>query len=131
MFDVLCTFDLVFLGVDRMRYCVPTTDRNRARWPVDGLWHQFETVVGSDLLHNRAGVLPSDVIEANRAAKMRDLDALLVGVFITRAAISDVSGDDFDDFMDNHVEALMRQTKEHPVPVGERIGKARSKYRLT
>ena len=71
------------------------------------------------------------MIEANRAAKMRDLDALLVGIFITRAAISDVSGDEFDDFMDNHVEALMRLTKEHPVPVGDRIGKARAKYRLT
>ncbi|WIY24563.1 hypothetical protein [Parasedimentitalea psychrophila] len=62
---------------------------------------------------------------------MRDLDALLVGIFITRAAISDVSGDDFDDFMDNHVEALMRQAKEHPVPVEDRIGKARARYRLT
>ena len=118
-------------ALGRIRYTTPTTDRNRARWPVHGLWQQFEAVIGSDLLHNRAGVLPSDVIEANRAAKMRDLDALLVGIFITRAAISGVSGDDFDDFMDNHVEALMRQTKEHPVPVGDRIGKARAKYRLT
>jgi hypothetical protein len=88
-------------------------------------------VISNDLLKNCAGVLPSNVIEANRAAKMRELDAQLVGVFITRAAISDVSGDDFDDFMDNHVEALMRQTKEHPVPVGDRIGKARTKYRLS
>ncbi|NIZ63162.1 hypothetical protein DL239_19540 [Sedimentitalea sp. CY04] len=79
---------------------------NRARRPVHVLWRQFEDVVCNDLLQNCAGVLPSDVIEANLAAKMRDLDALLVGIFITRAAISGVSGDDFDDFMDNHAEAL-------------------------
>ena len=118
-------------ALTRMRYTVPTTDRNRARWPVHGLWQQFEAVIGNDLLQNCAGVLPSDVIEANRDAKMRELDAQLVGLFITRAAISDVSGDGFDDFMKTHPEALMRLAKEHPVPVGDRIGKARSRYRLT
>jgi hypothetical protein len=112
-------------------YTPPTTDRNRARWPVHGLWQQFENVIGNDLLQNCAGVLPSDVIEANRAAKMRELDAQLVGLFVTRAAISDVSGNGFDEFMDFHVEALKRQAKEHPVLVGDRIGKARGKYRLT
>ena len=118
-------------ALGRIRYTIPTTDRNRARWPVHGLWQQFEAVIGNDLLQNCAGVLPSDVIEANRDAKMRELDAQLVGLFITRAAISDVSGDGFDDFMKTHPEALMRLAKEHPVPVGDRIGKARSRYRLT
>lgn len=34
----------------RIRYCIPTADANRARWPT------------------RAGVLPSDLIHANRIA---------------------------------------------------------------
>ncbi|WIY24402.1 hypothetical protein [Parasedimentitalea psychrophila] len=88
-------------------------------------------MIGSDLLQNCAGVLLCDVTEANRNAKMRELDAQLVGLFITRAAISDVSSDGFDDFMETHPEALMRLANEHPVPVGDRIGKARSRYRLT
>ena len=45
------------------------------------------------------------VIYANRAAKMRELDALLSGVFITRAAISGVSADGFDEFMEDHFKA--------------------------
>ena len=80
--------------------------------------------------HNCSGVLPSDVIQANSAAKMRELDALLAGIFITRAAISDVSADDFDEFMENHVGALQRQVMEHPKSMEERIEKARGRYRL-
>ena len=118
-------------ALSRIRYTIPTTDNNRARWPVHGLWQQLEDVISNDLLQNCAGVLPSEVIEANRIAKMRELDAQLVGLFITRAAISDVTGDDFDEFMETHVEALKRLTKEHPVSTSERITKARSKYRLT
>jgi hypothetical protein len=62
---------------------------------------------------------------------MRELDAQLVGLFVTRAAISDVSGNGLNDFMESHVEALMRLVKEHPVPADERIAKARGRYRLS
>lgn len=117
-------------ALGRMRYCVPTTDSNRARWPVHGLWRQFEDVIGNDLMRNCAGVLPSDVIQANRMAKMRELDAQLAGLFVTRAAISEVAAEEFTDFMENHIEALIRQTQEHPVPIKDRIAKAGAKYQL-
>jgi hypothetical protein len=117
-------------ALGRIRYCTATGDRNRARWPVHRLWQQFSDVIGNDLLQNCAGVLPSDVIHANRIAKMRELDAQLSGLFITRAAISEITGDDFDDFLDRHADALKLQTKEHPISVEERIAKARGRYRL-
>jgi hypothetical protein len=115
-------------ALGRIRYCVATG--NRARWPVHRLWQQFSDVIGNDLLQNCTGVLPSDVIHANRIAKMRELDAQLSGLFITRAAISEVTGDNFDDFLDRHVDALKLQTKEHTVSIEERIAKARGRYRL-
>ncbi len=52
---------------------------------------------------------PSDVIFANRTAKMRERDQQLLGLFISRAAISDVPPDEFYDFMDQHTEALRRK----------------------
>lgn len=117
-------------AIGRIRYCAPTTDRNRARWPAHELWRQFENVIGNDLLQNCAGVLPSDVIHANRVAKMRELDAQLSGLFITRAAVSEVSADDFDEFMESHVGALLRLVKEHTASVGERLAKAGARYRF-
>ena len=61
---------------------------------------------------------------------MRELDAMIAGMFVTQAALSGVSGDNFEDFMETHVEALARVVNEHSVPVGDRIAKARAKYRL-
>lgn len=118
-------------SLGRIRYCIPTADRNRARWPTHELWQQFESVIGTDLLQNCAGVLPSDVIHANKMAKMRELDAQLAGLFINRAAISGVSADGLEEFMESHTEALMRQIKEHPVQLEERIAKVEARYRWT
>ena len=114
----------------RIRYCIPTADSNRARWPVHGLWQQFEDVIGNNLLENCAGVLPKVVIQANRAAKMRELDAQLSGLFITRAAISGIAGDEFDEFLERHFDTLAQLIKDHPVAVEERIAKAGAKYRF-
>ncbi|MEH6647704.1 hypothetical protein [Sulfitobacter sp.] len=61
-------------AIKRIRYFYPTHDRNRARWPAHELWRSLEMVIGSDLQQNCCGVLPSDVIQANRTAKMRELD---------------------------------------------------------
>jgi len=118
-------------SLKRMRYCIPIADPNRSRWPTHELWRQFDDVISNDLLQNRAGVLPNDVIFANRVAKMRELDALLSGIFVTRAAISDITANGFDEFMENHIEALKLLVSEHLIPVEERITKARGKYRLS
>jgi len=54
----------------------PHSRRKSRRLPTHGLWWQFAGVINNELLQNCTGVLPSDVIHANRAAKMRELDAL-------------------------------------------------------
>ena len=116
-------------ALTRIHYCEPTSDRNRSRWPLHDLWRLFVHVVGNDLRVNCCGVLPSDVRNANRIEKMREIDAQLLGLFVTRAAISDVSGDDFHEFIENHVSALQRLCDAHPVPVEERVAKAMARYR--
>lgn len=117
-------------ALGRIRYCMPTADGNRARWPTHELWRQFEALVGNDLFQNCAGVLPSEVVQASRAAKMRELDAQLAGLFVTRAAISDVAADEFNDFLEGHIEALARIVNEHTTSIEERLSKVRAKYRF-
>ncbi len=115
----------------RIRYCTPTTDRNRARWPTHELWNVFEKVVACDLFDNCAGVLPSDVADANRIAKMRELDSQLAGLLVTRAAVSDVAADEFSNFLGGHIEALQQYIDEHPTLLAERLRKAAARYRWT
>ena len=117
-------------SLNHIRYCIPSADANRSRWPTHELWRRFADVIGTRLSENRSGVLPSNVIYANRIAKMRELDTLLSGLFITRAAISDVSANEFEEFMERHVGTLMLLVGEHSISVKERIAKARGRYRL-
>ncbi len=61
---------------------------------------------------------------------MRELDAQLCGLFVTRAAISDVQADDFEEFMDRHTAELMRLSDDHATKLEVRIAKAKTRYRL-
>jgi hypothetical protein len=84
----------------------------------------------NDLQHNCCDVLPSDVVQANRATKMREIDAKLCGLFVTRAAISGVPDDASEEFMENHVTALMRICDKHSASMEERLAKVRGRYCL-
>jgi hypothetical protein len=96
---------------------------------------------GSRVVGLRAGAIANrqlaiydkraEVIRANRNAKMRELDAQLLGLFITRAAISDVAAEEFGEFMENHAAALNQLVDEHKTPLDERISKAGGRYRLS
>ncbi|MDG1084739.1 MAG: hypothetical protein P8P35_11640 [Planktotalea sp.] len=118
-------------ALSRLRYCIPNNDSNRARWPSHELWRIFEGTISNDLAEHCSGVLPDQVIYANRIAKMRELDRQLLGLFVSRAAISDVSSDEFYDFMENHVQALQGYSEEHPKMLDERLERASGRYRWT
>ncbi len=87
-------------------------------------------MVAVDLQEKCSGVLPSEVIETNRAEHMRMLDRQILGLFVSRAAASGVKPEEFRDFIDTHVEALQRQSDEHPLAIDERLEKAASRYRF-
>jgi hypothetical protein len=118
-------------ALGRLRYCIPTSDSNRARWPTHELWRLFEDTIGNDLAVHCCGVLPSQVIFANKTAKMRELDRQLLGLFVSRAAISEFSPEAFYGFMESHVDALQRYSEEHPKTLDERLQKASGRYRWT
>jgi hypothetical protein len=117
-------------ALGRMRYCVAGNDSNRARWPVHELWLLFKETIQNSLFVHCSGILPEQVIYANKIAKMREFDQQLLGLFVSRAAISDVPVDDVYAFMERHVDALQRYSEEHPKALDERLQKARARYRL-
>ncbi len=113
----------------RMRYCIPSRDRNRARWPAHELWNAVTARIDADLAQHRSGVLPQDIKTANHAEHIRMLDRMLLGLFISRAAASGVTEVEFPDFMEAHIGALERSLGEHPMTVAERLRKAGARYR--
>ncbi len=115
---------------NRIRYCIPSTDSNRARWPLHELWQRVTEVIESDLSGMRSGAVPDDVKEANRAEHRRMLDAQILGLMVSRAGAEGVEGEDFDAFMKRHLLTLKDASKEHSVPIDERLSKAAGRYRF-
>lgn len=50
---------------------------------------------------------------------MRELDRQILGLFVTRGAISDVPPEEFYAFMDQHTDALRRNSDDHPKTLEE------------
>lgn len=114
----------------RVRYCIPTADSNRARWPAHELWRAAADVVSRDLRDMRSGVIPEDVKTANREAHKRMLDGQATGLLLSRAAAEGVTGHDLEAFLARHVGTLTERSREHPVPAEERLAKAAGRYRF-
>ncbi len=70
------------------------------------------------------------MIEANRVSKCRELDAQILGLLTTRAAISEVKAQEFEAFVEQHLDALIRLSREHKLPLDKRIAKAQGRYRF-
>ncbi len=115
----------------RVRYCIPTADSNRARWPVHELWRAVTEVVSHDLRDMCSGVVPDAVKAANRAEHMRMLDGLALGLTVSRAAAEGLADEtDFEAFVRRQGPALLAASREHPAPVEERLAKAAGRYRF-
>lgn len=115
---------------ERIRYCVPTADSNRARWPLHELWNVVRNIVAHDLRNMRSGVIPDDVKSANRAEHLRMLDGMILGLLVSRAAAEGIKDDEFNEFMKNYSIAWRKTSREHPILIEERLTKAAGRYRF-
>jgi hypothetical protein len=113
---------------EKVRYCEPTTDSNRSRWPKHHLWRMVESVVGHDLKGHRSGVVPDDVKTANREEHKRMLDMQILGLLVSRAATEGISADQATAFFKRHLTTLCDVSQTHPVPLEERLAKAADRY---
>lgn len=111
-----------------IRYTIPTQDRNRSRWPVHELWQAVTHTVAQELSAMRSGATPATVKTANRAAHKRMLDGLILGLMVSRAAAESVDIEDFNAFLKQHCHHLQSHSNQHPVPVDERLAKAKARY---
>jgi hypothetical protein len=113
---------------DSIRYTIPQNDSNRSRWPVHELWQAVTKTVAQELSTMRSGAEPATVKTANREAHKRMLDGLILGLMVSRAAAERADIENFDSFLQRQSRHLRRLSKAHPVPIGERLAKAKGRY---
>jgi len=107
-----------------------TADRNRSRWPVHELWRAVTEVVGEGVNEMRSGVVLDEVKTANREEHKRMLDTQILGLLISRAAAEGIRAGEVERFMLHQVHILREKLREHPVPLDERLEKAKARYRF-
>ena len=108
-----------------IRYTIPTHDSNRSRWPEHELWQAVTKTVAQELSAMRSGAEPATVKTANRAAHKRMLDGLILELMVSRAAAERAEIENFDAFLKSQSHHLQRLSKDHPVPIDERLAKPR------
>jgi len=113
-----------------IRYTIPNSDRNRSRWPTHELWQAVESAFASDLHKHRSGIVPSRVKDANRAAHKRMLASQSLGLMVSSAVAHDVPPEDFEPFVLRHARLLIELSREHPLPIEDRMGKSAAKYQF-
>lgn len=122
--------DAFVLFCEKISYRLETTDTNRSRWPIHELWGVVRDVVAGDLHDMRSGVVPEDIKAVNRAEHMRMLDGMTLGLLVSRVAAQGVVEEEFIPFAKQHFRELLKLSREHPVPIDERLAKAAGRYRF-
>lgn len=72
--------DLFAAAMADIRYCEPTSDSNRARWPLHPLWEAVAEAVTGDLFEMTSGARPGVVKEVRRAALAQTMSAMILGL---------------------------------------------------
>jgi hypothetical protein len=122
--------DAVAEFAEKVRYCEPSRDSNRSRWPLHPAWRIVQAEAARFFEGRRSYADPVEVREANRAAHIEMLDAQLLGLMVSRAAAGGVEAGEMEGFFTRHAGALARLSREHPVGVEERMARAAGKYVL-
>jgi hypothetical protein len=72
--------DLFAAAMADIRYCVPSSDSNRARWSIHPLWTAAADAMAGDLFEMTSGARPGVVKEVRRAALAQTMSAMILGL---------------------------------------------------
>ncbi|MCC3305845.1 hypothetical protein [Sneathiella sp. HT1-7] len=79
--------DLMQETLSAIRYCIPSSDTNRARWPIDPLWDRVQHEMRFDLFEMSCNASPSAVKEIIRHEHAEMLGRQITGLSASYAAI--------------------------------------------
>ncbi|MEP2782297.1 MAG: hypothetical protein ABJP33_07710 [Pseudoruegeria sp.] len=82
-----------------IRYCVPTTDENRSRWPTHPMWSVVKEIVDTRLFEFVPNLMPEEYVAIKRDQKLDELRLQIFGLAIATAAIEGINSPDIRDYL--------------------------------
>ena len=120
--------DVLAKMIKDIRYAEPTGDTNRARWPDSQLWQAVRLELDDDLFEMRSFVDPDRVKEVIKEQQRLILERQILGLNVSLAAFDGIAPEGFEAFLDRTPNASKRLSRNHKVPIGERLEKASGRY---
>ncbi|UWQ21596.1 hypothetical protein [Jannaschia sp. W003] len=119
-------------AMDRVRYCAPSSDTNRARWPTHKLWTLARNTLLDHIVDQPPCLDPETIREETKAQKIELLMKQSLGCLTGVAALERVSAVGYDRFLDIIGKRLATASRHHPDAPDVRLRQAGERYaRLT
>ena len=122
--------DVVAEAFEKVRYCTPTEDANRARWPNHEIWDLAAVTVGDDLMEMRSFVDPTGVKEVHRQEHIHLILAQVIGSATTLAALEGVTDEEFVDYMEHMGTRLAMSVEADKEQALRKLSEAKARYRF-
>lgn len=105
----------VFLPIaNGISWRAPSADTNRARWPFHPLWKCLQETLDSQVGNSAACQINPGILKRLRDEHILGLDAQLVGLTLTRAALEAVGADQIPKYVSGLIKRTSSALEERP-----------------
>ncbi len=103
-----------------IRYCSPSNDENRARWPSHPMWRTVDELVNTQLFEFLPNLAPEEYVEIKRDQKVCELHNQIVGLAISAAGIEGINNGDLRNYL-----AQIGKNIQHVIPSNNDVPKTK------
>ncbi|TFL15948.1 hypothetical protein [Jannaschia formosa] len=113
---------------DVVRYCAPSPDSNRSRWPIHELWSVAQTELLDRLALRPPCIDPVTIRHETALDKIEVLTSQCTGILIGIAALKGVEASHFQTFLAETTTRVSNNVQYHPQPLQDRLARAADRY---
>ena len=122
--------DVVAEAFEKIRYCEPSDDGNRARWANHEIWDLAAMSSDDDLMEMRSHIDPSQIKYVHRQEHIRLILAQIAGNATTLAALEGVDDIELVDYMEQVGERLATVVEGDHEEAFRKLDEAKERYRF-
>ncbi len=115
-------------AMEDIRYCVPTADSNRARWPTHPMWSGALAEMVRCVEQSVPVLASADYRLITRDRRCEVIEKQMLGLAVSYAVLHAKPRSEFGQFLHWLPERLLSISKRHPKSLGQRMQQAADRF---
>ncbi|UWQ19282.1 hypothetical protein [Jannaschia sp. M317] len=115
-------------AMEDIRYCAPTADSNRARWPTHPMWAGALTEMVSCVERSIPVLEPADYRLITREERCAVIERQMLGLAVSYAVLHGRPKSEFEDFLRMVPDRLLSISLRHPTSLATRMQRAADRF---